>query len=74
MDPKSLLAACHQAVLAEVGQVARDGRLWQLQGLVEMADTDLFSIAAEEVQEPQAYRVRERLEQAGRSFQGVGRS
>ncbi len=63
MDPEPFFPTDHQAMLAQIGQVARDRWLRKVQRFMEMADADL-GIAAQEVQEPKPDRVRERLQEA----------
>jgi hypothetical protein len=50
VDPETLFAAGNQPILAEVSQVPRHRGLGQLQGLVEVADTDFIPVAREQVQ------------------------
>jgi hypothetical protein len=55
-------------MLAEIREVPGDSGLRQFERVVKMADADLH-VAIQQVQQAQAHRVRERLEQACRSVQ-----
>src|SRR5690242_19540260 len=62
MHPHTVSAGGDETALAQIRQMAGDGRLWQPQAVVNMADADL--VVVEQREDAQARLVGQSLEQA----------
>ncbi len=70
MHPQSLFPADDQSPFPEIRQVAGNRRLRQTESLMEMADAHLA--IRQEIQQPEAYRISERLEEFDGIIQRIG--
>ena len=58
--PQTFFPRQNEPCLPQVSEMPRDRRLWSIQGADQVADTELSTL--EQMQDPQAGRVRERPE------------
>jgi hypothetical protein len=71
MNPQPLFAADHQPSLPQIAKVAGNRGLRQTERLMQVADAHLT--VGQEIQKPQPYRIRERLEEFNRPVQRISR-